>query len=219
MLIYEYIRIMRILKTFASFVSHSRHSYRQRGFSLVEVLLAVSVFALIVTALTGGLIYGQQSTAVSGQRAKATFLAEEGLEAVRNIRDASFSNLTNGTFGLSTAGNQWSLSGSSDTTDIFTRAIAISSVDADRKQVVSTVTWQQTPSQNGSVTLSTYLTQWKKSTPVSACNVYCQGLGGYTTGTCRANATQCTNNGETYEAGGDIYCTGGASADTCCCQP
>lgn len=192
---------------------------KSKGFSLVEVLLAVSVFALIVTALVGVLIYGQQSTALSGQRAKAIFLAEEGLEATRNIRDANFSNLTDGTFGLTTTGNQWNLSGSSDTTDIFTRAITISSVDADRKQVVSTVTWQQTPSQNGNVVLSTYLTQWIRSTPVSSCSVYCQGLGTYTIGTCRANTNQCTSNGETYEAGGDIYCTGGPSADTCCCQP
>ena len=39
-------------------------------------------------------------------RARAATLADEGLEAVRNIRDANFSNLTDGTFGLTTTGNQ-----------------------------------------------------------------------------------------------------------------
>lgn len=191
----------------------------QSGFSLVEVLLSVSVFGLIVTALVGGLIYGQQSTAFSGARSRATILADEGLEAVRNIRDENFSNLTDGIHGLAISDNKWTLSGTSDVTDIFTRAITISPVDANRKQVFSTVTWPQTPLENGGVVLSTYLTQWKKSTPVSSCDVYCQGLGTYSTGTCRANIQQCTNNSEIYEAGGDQYCLDGASADTCCCKP
>lgn len=191
----------------------------QSGFSLVEVLLSVSVFGLIVTALVGGFIYGQQSTALSGARSRATILADEGLEAVRNIRDENFSNLTDGTHGLAISDNKWTLSGTSDVTDIFTRAITISPVDANRKQVFSTVTWPQTPSENGSVVLSTYLTQWKKSTPVSSCDVYCQGLGIYSTGICRANIQQCTNNSEIYEAGGNQYCLGGENADTCCCKP
>lgn len=191
---------------------------KNTGFSIVEVLLAVSVLALIITGFAGAIIYGEESTAVAGSRARAIYIAEEGLEAVRNIRDAGFANLTDGTFGLSTTGNQWSLSGSSDLTDIFTRTINVSAVDADRKQVVSTVTWQQTPSRTGNVSLTTYLTHWITAVSVASCTVYCQGLGGYTSGTCRAAPAQCTVNSESYEAGGNLYCTGGASVDTCCCQ-
>lgn len=54
---------------------------------------------------------------------------------------------------------------------------------------------------------------------VSSCAAYCQSLGGYSTGSCRSNTQQCTNNSEVYESSGDLYCTGGASADTCCCLP
>lgn len=133
-----------------------------RGFSLVEVLLAVSVFALFVTGLIGGLIYGIQSTALGGQRARAVFLAEEGLEASRNIRDANFSNLADGTSGLAISGNQWIFSGSSDTTDgFYTRQITISTAGTNRKQIISTVTWQQSSQRTGSITLTTYLTNWK----------------------------------------------------------
>ena len=88
-----------------------------------------------------------KSTALAGQRARAATLADEGLEAVRNIRDANFSNLTDGTFGLTTTGNQWNLSGASDTSDIFSRAITISTVDANRKSITSSITWQQNPSE------------------------------------------------------------------------
>lgn len=203
------------------------HSDRSKGFSLVEVLLAVSLFGLIVTALVGGLIYGQQSTVLAGQRARAIMLADEGLEAVRNIRDESFFNLTDGIYGLAISSNQWTLSGISDTTDIFTRAIAISTINANRKQVTSTVSWPQTPQRTGSVTLTTYLTAWVNPTgaePPGSCSSYCQSLpAGYTDGTCRQNTQQCINNGEIYEFGGDSICVtnfpGDSSHDTCCCLP
>lgn len=116
---------------------------RTDGFSPVEVLLAASVFAFLVTALIGAIIYGRSSTASSGERARATALAEEGVEIVRNIRDAGFANLTNGTFGLVQSGGIWTLAGSQDVTGIFTRQITIASVDSVRKTITSTVTWPQ----------------------------------------------------------------------------
>ena len=191
----------------------------QRGFSLVEILLAVAVFVSIATALVTTLIYGQESTALAGARARAVFLAEEGLEATRNIRDANFTNLTNGTHGLAISSNQWNFAGSSDVADIFTRQIVISAVDADRKQAISTVTWQQNAQRTGEVSLISYLTNWQASTGAApTCSATCVSLG-YASGTCRANATQCTNNSEIYESSGDSECTGGGGADTCCCLP
>jgi len=52
----------------------------------------------------------------------------------------------------------------------------------------------------------------------STCSSYCVS-NGYMSGTCRANTNQCTSNGEIYKSGGDVFCTGGASEDTCCCLP
>lgn len=130
------------------------------AFSLLEVILAISIFILLATALVGGYLYGQEATMLAGNRAQATFLAEEALEAVRNMRDEDFSNLTNGTHGLVISGNQWTLSGSSDTNGIFTRQVEISSIDGDRKEVTSVVTWQQNVQRSGLVSLNTYLTNW-----------------------------------------------------------
>lgn len=131
------------------------------GFSIVEALLAATILALVVTALVGAIIYGNQAAAVAGAHARADLLAEEGVEAARNIRDSSYSNLTTGTFGLALSGNQWALSGSSDTTDIFTRAVTIAAIDSNRTQITSTVSWQQTPQRTGSVSFITYLTNWQ----------------------------------------------------------
>src|SRR5688572_29868315 len=72
----------------------------QQGFSVVEVLLAATVFGFLVTALIGAIVYGRASTAAAGDRARAVILAEEGVEAVRNLRDAAYANLTDGTYGL-----------------------------------------------------------------------------------------------------------------------
>lgn len=134
--------------------------YVQQGFSLVEVVLASAVFVLLVTAFIGAYLYGQEAAVLAGNRAQAVMLAQEGLEAVRNMRDFTFTTLTDGTYGLSTAGNQWSLSGSEDIFGIFTRQIIISSVDVARRSITANVSWQQNPQRNGLVSLTTRLTHW-----------------------------------------------------------
>ena len=136
---------------------------RAKGFSLVEVILSSAVFVLLVTALSGAYLYGQESTALAGNLARASMLTEEGLEAVRNIRDGGngVANLLNGTYGLTTTGNIWNLSGSSDTNGIFTRSVTISNVDSKRKLVTSNVTWQQNGQRTGIASASTYLTVWQ----------------------------------------------------------
>ncbi|MEE8131915.1 MAG: prepilin-type N-terminal cleavage/methylation domain-containing protein [Candidatus Paceibacterota bacterium] len=130
------------------------------GFSLIEVILASSIFLLIVTAFSGAYLYGQESTVLAGNRASAVFLAEEGLEAVRNIRDEGFSNLVDGTYGLAVSGNEWVFSGSSDGNGIFTREVEVATVDSVRKAVTSTVTWQQNQQRTGTVALTTRFTDW-----------------------------------------------------------
>ncbi len=133
------------------------------AFSQVEILLAIALYGLLVTGVLGVLAVAQRNTSVTGERTRAVALAEEGLEVVANLRNASFSNLANGTYGLALSGNQWTLSGSSDTSGIFTRQITISTVDANRKQVTSTVTWQQDPQRTGTVSLVSYLSNWRRA--------------------------------------------------------
>lgn len=191
-----------------------------KGFSLVEALLSVSLFALLVTALVGAVIYGRESTAVAGARARAIAIAEEGLEATRNIRDASLVTLTDGNHGLVISANQWAFSGTSDAVDPFTRQVAISTPSTNRRQAVSTVTWQQTPSRTGSAALTTYHTNWRASAGApTTCATFCQSLGIYNGGQCRQDAAACLINGEVYQSGGDQYCPPAPEVDTCCCQP
>ncbi|HEU4965937.1 MAG TPA: hypothetical protein VFT53_00460 [Candidatus Saccharimonadales bacterium] len=126
------------------------------GFTLVEALLASLLFGLVATAMAGALVYGRTATANAGDHQRAMMLADEGLQAARNIRDAAYGNLDNGIYGLSLAGGTWTLSGTSDQTGIFNRSISISDAGTNRKQVVSTVTWSK-----GSVTARGQFSNWR----------------------------------------------------------
>ncbi|MEK9173257.1 MAG: prepilin-type N-terminal cleavage/methylation domain-containing protein [Patescibacteria group bacterium] len=148
---------------------------RKAGFSLIEVILSSAIFALLVTAIVGGIIYGRESTAVSGSRARAIAFAEEGIEAVRNLRDQNFGNLTDGTHGLTVSLGQWFFSGTSDVNGIFTRQISIGTLNENAKNITSTVTWPQTPSRPGSIVLSGRLTNWRAPKPRGGMLVYRDG--------------------------------------------
>ena len=67
------------------------------GFSLVEVLLALAVFAVIATFVVVAFSYGEESTVLSGSSARATSLASEGLDAIENLRDEDFASVPDGT--------------------------------------------------------------------------------------------------------------------------
>lgn len=141
----------------------------RRGQSLVEVLLALGVFVVSVVTvsllLTNAFIADRQAV----ERAQATLLAREGIEAARSIRDADFDNLATGTHGLALISNRWALSGASDTIDQFTRTVeigstTIASIDGtDSKAVTSTVTWNFTPARQDSVILVDQLLDWQQT--------------------------------------------------------
>lgn len=134
----------------------------KRGFSLIEAVLAVSLFSLVLLALISAIIYGRESIALSGIRSRALLIAEEGQESLRNLRDEKFANLPDGTYGLATSSNQWILSGTSDVTDIFTRQIQIGAVNGHIKIATTTVTWQAKEGRSGQIALTSYLTQWRR---------------------------------------------------------
>jgi Tfp pilus assembly protein PilV len=132
----------------------------EKGFSPVEVLLAATILGFLVVALIGAVIYGRSSTADAGDRARASQLAEEGAEAVRNMRDGGYANLTDGTFGLVQSSNTWTLSGGSDTiSGLYQRQVTISAVDSTRKTVTVTVSWPLSTLAH-QVTVTSRLTNW-----------------------------------------------------------
>jgi Tfp pilus assembly protein PilV len=130
------------------------------GFGIVEAILSVCLVGLLVTIVAGAIIYSQQSSASQSNRSQALFLAAEGLEAARNMRDVDFANLIGGTHGLAISQNTWTFSGDKDTTGIFSRQIKIDTVDQNTKKIMATLNWNNGKT-SSSVSLVTYLTNWR----------------------------------------------------------
>ncbi|OGH14056.1 MAG: hypothetical protein A2687_02215 [Candidatus Levybacteria bacterium RIFCSPHIGHO2_01_FULL_38_26] len=65
----------------------------QRGQSLVEVLLALAVAVLVITAITSVVIVALNNTTFSKNQNLANAYAQEGIEFVRALRDKSYSTL------------------------------------------------------------------------------------------------------------------------------
>lgn len=130
------------------------------GSSLVELIMAITIFSIVVFTLITAIVYGLESIALSGDRNRAVLLAEEGIEASHNIRDEDFANLATGVYGLDSGTGEWLYSGASDTTGKFTREIELNELSANIYEVISRVSWDQTAVRPGEVTLVSRLTNW-----------------------------------------------------------
>lgn len=60
---------------------------KRGGFTLIETLVAVSIFSLSIVISMKVLSNGLTSTIFAKQKVIATYLAQEGIEYVRNLRD------------------------------------------------------------------------------------------------------------------------------------
>lgn len=159
-----------------------------QGFSVLEVILAAAIFMLFSTAAVTVILGGYNANRLGNEETIANQFASEGIEAVKSIKNQAFSNLItpNPTpRALITPGGIWAFGsdGSSDTllhnsTDNYIRQIKLDSVnrdasgnivpaptgilDPDTKKVTSTVSWNFNSARPESVTLSTYLSDWRK---------------------------------------------------------
>jgi len=131
------------------------------GFSIAEIVVSAGILAIATTAMISFLVFSHRSDNVFGDRLQALSLAEEGLEAIRSIRDEDYALLTDGSYGLGQS-TSWVTSGSNDTVGKFQRAVSISSVGADRKLVQSDISWNTFYGAT-SLSLGTYLTNWERT--------------------------------------------------------
>jgi type II secretory pathway pseudopilin PulG len=163
---------------------HNRTRFT-KGFSIVEIVVAVGIFSIIAAGIVGLYLSGLTSSRNDLEDLKADLYLQESLEAMRSIRDYSFANLTNGTHGLSKANGYWELSGSSDSSGIYTRNIVVEDVqragaglvtnsdcslttggltDTQAKKVTATVSWTPTVGTATSISSIAYMNKWKDQT-------------------------------------------------------
>ncbi|MFA6548006.1 MAG: hypothetical protein WCT11_03650 [Candidatus Magasanikbacteria bacterium] len=145
---------------------------KPNGFSLIEIILSSGLLGMFALAFLGVLGFSQESTLRAGQRSRAIFLAEEGVEAVRSIRDENFANLTVGEHGL-IANNKWNFTNQPDIINEFTRTLTIADINSQTKQVVSQVSWKQSGGNQVSVSFSTLFTDWRTATSAGTSTQFC----------------------------------------------
>jgi type II secretory pathway pseudopilin PulG len=109
--------------------------FQNRGFMIVEILIAISIITVVILAM---MVVAQKSIYVSRQAVdatEATFLLEEGAEAVRILRDNNWTNISGLTASANYyplfAGGTWTLSSTPNTVDIFTRKVSVAAVLRD----------------------------------------------------------------------------------------
>lgn len=153
----------------------------KKGISLVEILVAVFIFSVVLGALVVASNMYLSGASNGLKSAKAAYFAEEGIEAMKTIRDASWTNISGLststtyylTFNTSSSTNYyWSTTTVATSTDGFTRKITLSGVkrdstghivssggtlDANTKLISVSVTWL---ARSGTTTksLATYIT-------------------------------------------------------------
>jgi prepilin-type N-terminal cleavage/methylation domain-containing protein len=118
---------------------NKNYKKNKAGFSLIEVLIACSIISLTTIALTSAASKGVELSNRALRQVQANMLVEEGVEAVKSIRDTNWATISSLslntnyylTFNINT--NTWSLDTTSITPvdGIFTRVVVISEVNRD----------------------------------------------------------------------------------------
>ena len=143
------------------------------AFSKIELLIAMTAFLLIPISVSAVANLGYKNRSYDNSYMKAIFYAEEGIEAARFIRAASWGNLEAGIYGISLANGGWELMHDAPTTNRYTRILILSDVfrdasgnfsdtsgtaDTNTKKVESKVSWTWLSLQNKEVSFVVYLT-------------------------------------------------------------
>lgn len=112
-----------------------KNPVKQKGFTLVEVLISASVILVSVLAVMGVHSLYLRTALNNNELIKATYLAEEGVEVVRFWRNASWNNKIepiplNTPYGLSLSGSGWATS-TNQYVGNYERRISLSAVNRD----------------------------------------------------------------------------------------
>lgn len=129
----------------------------------MEVLVGIAVFVLFVSAIGYTLLYGQESSIMSGDRMHAVHLNQQALEGARAIRDASFSSVTGGNHGvwLDKTTKKWAFTGSQvRSSGGYVTKLAVSSLASGWVRLTAETKWKRGYNRSGSVITIGEMTDW-----------------------------------------------------------
>lgn len=139
------------------------------GYLLLEALLGMAIFAIFMSALGMTLLYGQENTVNAGDRTRGVYLGGRTMEAVRAIRDESFSSITSGTKGVwvNPATGRWAFSGTSSTlSGSYVTSVNIAAKASDWLAFTGTTNWKHGYNRAGVIQLAGEITNWRTAKAV-----------------------------------------------------
>ena len=107
------------------------------GFALIEALVSAAILSTVLAFAVGAYLVSTKTAGANGANVEATFLADEGIDAVRVIRDKGWSvNITpltvNSTYYLTWSGSTWVATTTNTYVDnTFERKFVLSAVYRD----------------------------------------------------------------------------------------
>jgi len=104
---------------------------KRNGGSLVEFIVALGIFIIVGTGIILLVLGALQGNTNNTKRIEALFIVEEGVDAVKSVRDHNWGDLVNGEHGLTVTNGYWEFSGTSEAVGSYTRIITISDVERD----------------------------------------------------------------------------------------
>ena len=165
----------------------------EMGFSILEVILASALLLILGSGAVIVVTQSLNSNRQGAEYTVANQFASEGIEAVKSIKNQAYGNLTavnTSTRGLTrNASNVWAFKGDNTTDtlvhnsgDNFIRTVKVELVnrdatppsgnivasggtlDPDTKKITSTVTWNFNSARAETLSLISYLSDWRKPT-------------------------------------------------------
>jgi len=148
----------------------------KKGIGLIEIIIASAVISIGLLSIISFLIFSRGVTFEAGRKTIAVSLAEEGIEAVRGIRDENWSAVsTSGTYYPVISGNKWILSFTDPgpIRNLYTRVVIIDdvlrdanddiagsgSLDLDTKKLTARISWTES-GRNKQIELITYISNF-----------------------------------------------------------
>lgn len=168
-----------------------RSNGKARGFSVLEVVLAASLFVIFATGSVIVIVQSYNANRLGEEQTIATQFATEGIEAAFSVKNQAYTNLTtvNATpRGVQRNGttNVWEFLSDGTNNQFgpnnkYTRQVKVEAVsrdaapplgnivasggtlDPDTKKVTASVSWTVGPGRTNSVDLVRYFTDWRKA--------------------------------------------------------
>lgn len=185
----------------------------QAGQTIIEVLVAIGVAAVMLPALATALVASREGQATQSQRLEATAMLREADEAVRSERELGWTQIaTNGTYHPIVSGSAWDLTSGSETVNGYTRQIVISDAQRNSSGAIVTSGGTADPSTKRIVTTVSWTTPFASS--VSSESYYHRYLGNLNitqTAQTTFDTGTLTNTDTTNTAGGEVVLTSGST--------